>query len=523
MYLNLMFRSIHSVALYGMDGIPIRVEADVRDGFPSFEMLGYLSGQVKEAGGRVRSALHNSGYSLAPKRVCINLSPANVKKEGNAFDLPIAVAILASIISISEEKLNETMFVGELGLDGSVRRIPGILPVVKAAREAGIHCCVVPRSNLRETAVLNQIQVIGVDSLSEVVELLLRPEAMNERKISSEKREWEEFANKSLSTDEELDFSDVAGQQNVRRALEVAVSGRHHFLMIGTAGAGKTMLARRIPGILPVMTREEQLEVSCIYSSAGLLDESHSLVRKRPFRAPHHSITRPAMMGGGRIPKAGEISLAHKGVLFLDELPEFQNETLEALRQPMEENKITLNRTYGSITYPAEFLTVAAMNPCKCGYYPDRTRCRCDEAQVYRYLNRVSGPLLERMDLITSVEPISWEQVTNNTKAESSEQIRKRVERSWEIQRERFRGTEITNNSQMNRAQVEEYCVLDPHTNHLLKNAFDHFGISARVYHKILKVSRTIADMSGSTDIREEHLMEAIHYRSAVNHFWNLS
>ncbi len=539
-----MVHCIHSVALYGMDGIPISVEADVRNGFPAFEMFGDLSAQVKEAGGRVRSALYNSGYSMKPQRISINLSPANVRKEGNAFDLPIAVAILASFLPLSAEKLAQTMFAGELGLDGSIRRIPGILPMVFAAREAGWRCCVIPEENRKEASVLPEMELLGVGSLQEVVAFLTerggcacpavrytgkegKTADIEESEAAKEREAAEESEGDRRKREDRPDFAEVAGQQGIKRAIEVAVSGRHNLLLIGSAGSGKTMLARRVPGILPLMNKKEQLELSRLYSAAGLLKEEPYLIKERPFRSPHHSITKAAMAGGGRIPRAGEISLAHQGVLFLDELAEFSSETLETLRQPLEEQQITLSRTYGTVTYPADFFLIAAMNPCRCGYYPDRSRCRCDEAQVKRYLNRISGPLLERLDLVASVEPVSWREMTCPADGmepmsgiETSAMIRERVAHVWQIQRERFAGEGILYNSRMNQRQVERYCPLGKAERELLEEAFLRFGISARVYHKILKIARTIADMEESERITEGHLSEAIHYRGAVIQFW---
>lgn len=507
-----MYHSVYSVALSGMDGVPVRVEADVRDGFPSFEMMGYLSGQVREAGGRVKSALHNSGFSLEPKRICINLAPATVKKEGNAFDLPIAIAILTSMIPLSKHNLDDIMFVGELGLDGSVRRIPGILPMVWTAREAGLCRCVVPKENVEEASVLSGIQVCGVSSLKEVVHLL-QGEWEAEENARSKKPHQVRQMESGIS-----DFADVNGQQGMKRAIEVAVSGRHNLLMVGSAGSGKTLLARCIPGIMPEMKEEEKMEVSRLYSAAGLLDAEHVLVEERPFRAPHHSITRAALMGGGQIPKAGEISLAHRGVLFLDELPEFRPETIEALRQPMEERCIVLTRAYGAIRYPADFLVVAAMNPCRCGYYPDRNRCHCNEAQVKKYLHRVSGPIRDRMDLVASVQPVSWESFEGKENpVESSAQVRRRIEHVWKIQKERYGGNF---NGQMTRSQIDTFCKLEKREKLLMKEAFDRLGISARAYHKILKMARTIADMAESERIAEEHLSEAIRYRSTIRQWW---
>lgn len=508
-----MFQIIHSIALCGMDGLAVRVEADVRDGFPSFEMVGYLSGQVKEAGGRVRSALYNSGYRIEPKRITINLSPANVKKEGNAFDLPIAVAIVSPILKIPEEKLNKTAIVGELGLDGSVHRVQGILPVVCTAREKGFSCCIVPRDNVREAEAAG-LPVCGVSSLTETLDFLT-----GAKKFSTEEGKTGDPSAETGRMDLP-DFSDIAGQESMKRAAIVAAAGWHNLLIVGSAGSGKTLLAKSLPGILPAMSREEQLEVSKVYSTAGLLDGDHYLVSHRPFRTPHHSITRAALTGGGRIPKAGEISLAHLGVLFLDELPEFRIETIEALRQPMEERKITLTRSYGAITYPADFLTVAAMNPCRCGFYPDRNRCHCNEMQVRQYLNRISGPLLERMDILAVAEPVSFQSLTGKENGETSAVIRERIGRAWQIQRERLAEEGISFNSRMDRKQTERYCGLGAAERRLLENAFEKFGISARVYHKILKTARTIADLAGEEQIREEHLGEAILYRSAVKRFW---
>lgn len=538
-----MYRSISSVALSGIDGVNIRVEADVRNGLPSFELVGYLTGQVKEAGERVRSALYNSGYFLEPKRVLINLSPADVRKEGNAFDLPIAIAILCSILPIPEEAVEDAAMVGELGLNGQVHPVHGVLVAALAARAAGKRRIFVPEQNKGEAAVVEGLSVFGVGTLREAVELLAGVREKRPERSRGTAPQGVVYP----------DFSEVMGQQAAKRAVEVAAAGMHNLLLLGSAGSGKTMLAKRIPGILPPLSVEESLEVSRIYSVAGLLSGQETMVWARPFRAPHHSIPRVAMAGGGRSPKAGEISLAHCGVLFLDELPEFSKDTLEALRQPMEEGAVTITRLQGAVRFPADFLLVGAMNLCRCGHYPDRVRCRCDEGQIRRYVSRVSGPLLDRMDLFAVMEPVSFLEISGQAQraaagrqdmtargaaagepsaragyggdagagfAEPSAAIRGRVEAAWQIQQERFRGLGIRFNSQMSGRQAEEFCALGRAEWRMVEEAFARLGISARVYHKLLKVARTVADLEGAGRVSEKHLCEAIQYRSTASRIW---
>ena len=508
-----MFSSVKSVALSGINGIITSVEADIRNGLPSFNMVGFLSTQVRESGERVRAAILNSGFSLEPKRILVNISPADIKKDGTSFDLAVAVSVLASGMALDQSYLMETAFAGELSLNGEMKPINGILPMVCAAKDAGLKRFVLPKANYREAKLVEGIEIIGVSSLLETMDLV--------RNKAEKGRVFEEID--YIEKDKKLpDFSEVHGQGGIKRALEIAVSGMHNIIMIGQAGSGKSMLASRIPSIMPPMSRDESLEVTKIYSISGLLYEGRGLIEARPFRAPHNSISLPALAGGGSKVRAGEISLAHNGVLFLDELPEFNRQTIEVLRQPLEEKKITIGRINGTATYPSDFLLAAAMNPCKCGFYPDRKLCRCNEIQIKNYLSRVSRPLIDRFDIVTEVKRISFESIFSKKEkeAESSESIRKRVCKARDIQEERFKNEKIHFNSQMDSKMTDEFCKIDSKTKELLEEAYKNINLSLRGYYRVLKVARTIADTREKKEVTELEVAEAIHYREMIERFW---
>lgn len=503
-----MFSIVLSSALHGIDGNIIKVEIDISEGLPSFDIVGLPDSSVKEAKERVRTAIKNSNFNFPIKKITVNLAPANIRKEGSSFDLPIAIGILICIGVIKSETLKDTMIIGELSLDGSVRGVSGVLPMVYSAYNKGFKKCIIPCENAQEGAIVNDMEIIGVKSLSEIVEHLSGYKVLNRTQIDTN----ELFSNINKIND--LNFSDVKGQEKVKRALEVAAAGFHNVMMLGSPGSGKTMMAKRIPSILPPLTFEESIEITKIHSVAGLLKSKGTLITERPFRSPHHTISASALTGGGKIPKPGEISLAHNGVLFLDELPEFHKNVLEVMRQPLEDMEVTISRVNSTITYPSKFMLIASMNPCPCGYYPDTKRCHCTDKEIKKYLSKISGPLIDRIDICLEVKPVEYEQLSLKRKSESSEDIRKKVIAAQKIQQQRYKNENILFNSQLSSAQIEKYCSLGNEEIEILKIAFDRLNLSARAYHRILKVSRTIADLDASENIKVNHLAEAIQYRS---------
>lgn len=496
------------MSLIGLEGYLVNIEIDVSAGIPCWDIVGLPDASVKEAKERVRTAIKNSGYDMQSRKIVVNLSPADIKKEGSFFDLPIAIGILACSGNINKKSIEDTIFIGELSLDGKINKVNGVLPMCIEAKKLGIKRVILPIENTKEAAVVKEIEVIGAKSLIEVVNFLNYRIHIESTKFDLKKL----FHNREA---EILDFSEVKGQENIKRALEIAAAGGHNCLLIGSPGSGKTMLARRVPSILPDLTFEESLETTKIHSIAGILEKNVALITKRPFRSPHHTVSSISLIGGGRIPKPGEISLAHNGVLFLDELPEFNKNTLEVLRGPLEDKVVTISRINASLTYPCNFMFIASMNPCPCGYLGSREKeCSCSEQFISRYIGKISGPLLDRIDIQIEVSQVKYQNLENNTKIETSQEVKKRVNDARKIQQDRYKKEKIYSNSALTPKLIEKYCKLDSKGKQILELAFNRLGLSARAYGRILKVARTIADLANEKNILKTHVAEAVQYRN---------
>lgn len=512
-----MLAIVKSMALKGLDGYLVSIQVDISNGMPCFDIVGLPDISVKEAKERVKTAIKNTGIHLNSKKIVINLAPANTRKEGSKFDLPIALGILIASGEITNKYLNQfledTIFIGELSLNGKVEKVNGILSSIIEAKKLGILRVVIPKENAKEASIIEGIEVLPISHLSEIIEYL-----NGDGYIEKLQTQIIDLKNKSLY---QFDFSEVKGQENAKRALEIAAAGGHNCILIGCPGTGKTMLAQRIPSILPDITMEEALEVTKIYSVTGMISKENPLITNRPFRSPHHNITATSLVGGGKIPKPGEISLAHYGVLFLDEILEFNRNVLETLRGPLEDKKITISRLHTSITYPCNFILIASMNPCPCGYYGAKNKqCTCTPEQIKKYLNKISGPLLDRIDLHIEVHNIEYNNLKKNTAEENSSTIRERVNKARTIQLERYKKYNIYSNSELETNMIQKYCEIDGKSKEILENAFEKLGLSVRAYNKILKVARTIADLDMAEKITLHHITEAIQYRSLDRKYW---
>lgn len=511
-----MFVTVCSGAIHGVSAYPVAVEVDIARGLPAFSMVGSLSCEVRESRERVCVALKNAGFTLPPDRITVNLAPADRRKEGTAFDLPIAVGILSALGDLPTKAADGILFLGELGLNGELKKVRGTLPIVKEGAEKGIREFIVPKVNAGEGAAIPGVRVRGAEGIRQVFDFLRAgtPEERDRILPCTDRPAWDGEGGREADIP---DFSQVSGQETAKRAAEIAAAGFHNLLMVGPPGAGKSMIAKRIPGILPKLTEKESLEVTAVASVAGLTGDGGTLFTHRPFQSPHHTISQAALIGGSSAAKPGMISLAHRGVLFLDELTEFRREALDSLRQPLEDRNVCISRMGGNVTYPSDFMLVCAMNPCPCGYYPDRNRCRCTQPQIRKYMGKISGPILDRIDLCVELEAVDVQSLKDGRPGEDSETIRSRVQKARKIQEARFAGTGCQFNGDMDVSNIERYCTLGREEQDCMERLYQSMQLSARAYHRILKVARTIADLAGEEKITGEHLLEAAFYRPSLS------